>query len=418
MLRIFLAFSLFAEAACPLYAVSPDPKTLIVPPGELSKSRELVHKLGSEEYAEREEAEQALAKMGRMAWPALLEGLNANPSPEVRHRCEALLPKATALEMKARFEVFLADVDGKYEHDLPGWNQFRAVVCNEWNLFGHRISADRSLEKAARSVFVELFATSANRNVVMATSPSTKDLDAVVVYRRRELGDPRRGRIGKVAANAVARREPTAEDVAALLFAESLARQTKSQGGISSVNGSTSAFSSQVLRTDEKGKVYKAIVSAWMESRADPLDLFEAMRLAPAMGLSKDLSSRLAARLFAAQKAPFTVRGNAAMALARTGGREHIPLLEKSFEDVSVEPMTRPNIGINNNVIQIRDIALAVSIQLAGEKLTDYGFIEQFKANAGEESYSYTRFYLPNEKRAEAFEKWKKWWAKNKSMRD
>jgi hypothetical protein len=416
MLRIFLAFSLFAKVACPLYAVCPDPKTLIVPPGELSKSRELVHQLGSEEYAEREKAEHALAKMGRLARPALLEGLNANPSPEVRHRCATLLPKATSLEMKARMEVFLADIDCKYEHDLPGWNQFRSVVCNEWNLFGHRISADRSLEKAARSVFVELFATPANRDVVMATS-SSKDLNAVVNFRRQELCGQMDGWRGTPTPKGLAK---TAEDVAALLFAESLAPQARARGIPSvsgpSVNGSISAFRSQVLGTDEKGKVYKAIVSAWMESRYYPADLYEAMCLAPKMGLSKDLSRRLAARLFSTQGAPIQMRGLAAMALASTGGREHIPLLEKSFEDAGV--VVGPNIGINNNVIQIRDVALAASIQLAGEKLTDYGFIEQFKTNAGEKSRSYAPFYLPDEKRAEAFEKWKEWWAKNKTIRD
>ena len=88
-------------------AASPDPKTLTVPAQELSKARELVHQLGSEQFADREKAELELAKMGRLARPALLEGVNTDPNPEVRSRCSDLLPKATALDLKARIEVFL-----------------------------------------------------------------------------------------------------------------------------------------------------------------------------------------------------------------------------------------------------------------------------------------------------------------------
>src|SRR5436190_13092418 len=75
---------------------SPDPKTLAVPDADLSKARQLVQQLGSEQFAERERAEETLAKMGRVARAALLEGANTDPSQEVRTRCQSLLPKATA----------------------------------------------------------------------------------------------------------------------------------------------------------------------------------------------------------------------------------------------------------------------------------------------------------------------------------
>src|SRR5580692_645020 len=112
-------------AFCGLWALaalgsSPDPKDLIVPQQEISKARELIRRLGSEVYREREEAQSDLAKMGRMARPALL--------------------KAGAEDLKARLETFLADSESKYEHDLPGLKHFRKIA---------------GADKEARDLFVE-----------------------------------------------------------------------------------------------------------------------------------------------------------------------------------------------------------------------------------------------------------------------
>jgi hypothetical protein len=210
------------------------------------------------------------------------------------------------------------------------------------------------------------------------------------------------------------------------LFAESLASQVVAQVprqvSISALI-TTSGFSSLVRDTtgDEKTKVYKAIATAWLESRVNPIDLSQGMSIASSLGLS-NVSLRMAGRLFVTQGATVSYRGNAAMTLARLGSKEHIPLLEKAFEDTAVLTLARVNIRGNigdeapNHEIQIRDVALAVSIQLAGQNLEDYGFIDQFKTNGGPGAinYTYTRYYLPDDKRTAAFEKWKTWWAKNK----
>jgi hypothetical protein len=112
------------------------------------------------------------------------------------------------------------------------------------------------------------------------------------------------------------------------------------------------------------------------------------------------------------------------MTLVRLGGREHIPLLEKAFEDTAVLTLARVGVPVNmdgeepNQEIQVRDVALAVSIQLAGQTVEDYGFVDQLKANLGGGVVSYSRYYLPDEKRTAAFEKWKTWWAKNEKKKD
>ena len=182
MLQPLVALTLFVGAAAPAApsGPSPDPNSLAIPAAELSKARALVQRLGNEQFPEREKADLALARMGRLARPALLEGASTDPNPEVRARCADLLPKANALDLKARLDAFLADADGTYEHDLPGWNQFRAAVRNDWAFLGYPLRADRSLDKAARAVFAEVIASPANRAVVMAAGGPVGDLGWVV----------------------------------------------------------------------------------------------------------------------------------------------------------------------------------------------------------------------------------------------
>src|SRR5215471_13272612 len=141
MTRLVAALFLGGLFALPAFGASPDPKDLAIPPEEISKARELIKRLGSEVYREREEAHAELSKMGRLARPALIEAAASDTDPEIRYRCSRLLPKAGADDLKARLDTFLADTDGKYEHDLPGLKLFRKQMGSE---------------KAARDLFVEI----------------------------------------------------------------------------------------------------------------------------------------------------------------------------------------------------------------------------------------------------------------------
>jgi hypothetical protein len=411
-----------APAAVPA-AASPDPKSLVVPPEELSKARELVQQLGSEQFHEREQAERDLAKMGRAARAALLEGVNNDPSPEIRSRCHSLLPRATSLEMKARLDVFLADTEGKHDHDLPGWHEFRRVVRDEWKLFGYPLWADTTLDKSARKVFADLLSTTANRYVVMAAGGEEEELGQLVAARRQELYNQKYGREiigGRIVSRPTTRREPTVEDIAALLFAEVHAPSKATPRTVSiSVLLTSSGFVAACQKPDEPGKVYRSIVAAWLDTRQDPIDMYNALNVSSNLGLPEH-SCRLAVRLLDAKGAQVYYRGNAAATLARLGNKSHIPLLEKSVEDATILTTLRKNVVKDGKAelvtteIQIRDVALAVSIILAGQKPDDFGFTDQFKNNGNPaNSYSYTRYTLEDDQRKAALEKWKAWREKN-----
>jgi hypothetical protein len=329
--------------------------------------------------------------------------------------------------MKARLDTFLADADGKYDHDLPGWTEFRATVAEEWSLFGYSLWADRSLEKPARKVFAELLSASLNRQLVMAVGAVPEaELAGLAAGRRQELYNQKYGRAivaGAIVSRPGVRREPAAEDIAALLFAESQAPARAA--GVRNVSISVllqpgSAFVTALKAGDEKGKVYQTVLSAWFDSREDPVEMYTSLNLASNTLGMPERATGMAVKLLNMKGAQPIYRGNAAAALVRSGNKGHIALLEKSLEDNSVVTTLRRGVVKDGKVeqvtteIQLRDVALAVSIVLAGQKPEDFGFTDMYKGNNNPNiNFSYTRYTLEEDQRKEALEKWKAWRAKN-----
>ena len=274
-------------------------------------------------------------------------------------------------------------------------------------------------------MFAELLATPINRQVVMAVGGPESELGPLAAARRQELYNQKYGRIivgGGIVARPTTRREPTIDDIAALLFAE--AHAPAGGGGVRTVSISillsSSGFYNAVKASDEKGKVYQALIAAWIDSRQDPQEMYSALTVAGTQLAMPDQACRLALRLLDAKGAQVYHRGQAAATLARFGNKGHIPLLEKTIGDSSVLTTLRRNVvkdGKNElvtNEIQMRDVALAVSIVLAGQKPEDYGFQDQFKNNNNPNiSFSYTRYLLDEDQRKAAFDKWKAWREKN-----
>jgi len=150
------------------------------------------------------------------------------------------------------------------------------------------------------------------------------------------------------------------------------------------------------------------------------MDMYYATTIARTLGMN-DAGCRVAVRLFENKGAVVSYRGMAATTLAQLGMKEHIPLLEKAMADNTVLTTIRKSVVREAKAvvevvaeIQIRDVALAVSLILSGQKPEDYGFVDQHRASGVTGgNFSYTRFYLTDEDRKVAFEKWKEWRGKN-----
>ena len=76
-------------------AGSADPASLVVPPEQVAKARDLVRLLGSDFYRDRDTATRELEAMGRLALPALIEA-RYHPDPEVQSRVAWLYPLAVS----------------------------------------------------------------------------------------------------------------------------------------------------------------------------------------------------------------------------------------------------------------------------------------------------------------------------------
>ncbi len=412
MLRTCVAFAALVVFAAPALAappaVSPNPKSLAVPPEELSKARELVQKLGSETFVDREDAERDLAAMGRLARVALLDGVNLNPDPEIRARCSTLLPKATTEEMKARLDAFMADTDGKYEHDLPGWHKLRSTVRGEWKMFGWTYTARPTADKAARTLFIEFMQAPGGRQLLAALGGPPGELGQMVASRKTEMYNAKYPRVPNVTP-----RNPSAGEVGVVVFAES---QVHSRNVPRAMALSTVLQQSDVLNvvrgTDDRAMAMRAVMNAWLDSRTDSAELYQAFILASNMN-NNDAVGRLATRLMTTPGVQGFYKGQALTTLVRLKMTDQLPAIEKAFTDNSALTTTIKVVNGQRiqQTIEVRDAALAAAVVMTGQNPDDYGF-EAFPKNVGA-NFSYVWARIPEEKRKDAFEKWKTWREKN-----
>ena len=386
-----LSVTLLLAVATTAPASSPDPKRLAVPPEVTLKAQELVRQLGSDDFTDREAAHERLAKMGRLAKPALSAAVATNPDPEVRSRCRELLPKAAAEDMKARLDTFLADADGKYDHDLPGWNEFRKITGSN---------------AAVRELFTEMMNDPTNRALLMAFGTSSSDLGALVGNRRMEFYNWRFPRV----ANGV-RRDPTPADVTALLLAESFAEAHKVPRTIPiSTLFITPGFSQAVGEKTERGAAIRAVAGKWIGTRDDPAQMSQALTFASNLNLPE--ASGLAAKLLSSGTTT-PIRLNAAYTVAKLDGKGHAAALEKALDDTASQVVrTSVNGQLVSREVQVRDAALAALVMMSGQDTEAYGFVEMYKG-AGNVRFTYTARHLPEDARQKAFDKWTAWRAKN-----
>ncbi len=369
MTRLVVAL-LVGLCGAPAFGVSPDPKDLAIPPQELSKARELVRKLGSEVYKDREEAYAELAKMGRLARPALLEAATTDLDPEVRFRCSRLLPRAGAADLQARLDTFLADSDGKYEHELPGLKPFRKAV---------------GVDKAARDLFVEVVKSPYNVELLQTLEKSSTDAGRAISDRRSTLYSNLQQRF--VPGRPVQPPKPVQlPDIACLLFAESLtpSKEIPRNAMFSYVTGVTflqQPTSNTALNNAgvPHSEAYKRIVAAWLESRDDVQDLNQLPYVVGQQLRSLPQSLTVLRKIITTEGVYGYAKGQALMYLVQQKQKEEIPFLKGLLKDDTLVTTVWfggnvPNQPPAQHQCLLRDVALAYLIQQTGQKMKDYGY--------------------------------------------
>jgi hypothetical protein len=408
MFGLVLAVAAAAPAAPP---VNPDPKHLAVPPADHARARSLVEKLASPDYETRQRAHAGLAELGRVAVPALTEALARHPSAEVRSRCQALFPRARADDLEARLAAFAADEAGKFEHDVPGWDDFRTITAG--------------CGPAARAVFADLAATPLGRELVLGDLPP-EELGARVAVRRQELYThrfmtPRR-------SNEVVP-EPPVLDVLALMIAETRVPSRlvpRSATGaalytqpwilyqLGVIPDPTAVLDpSRVLLWDDRVRVYRTIAGKWVVTRDEPIVMSQALEVAKALELPE--AADLAARMLTTPGVAAGNKAPAALVVGKHGEPRHLPALEAVFKDEGVVRVggvvvvggPRVPAAPVHATAQLRDVALIAAVLMTGQEPREYGF-EELSDRPGDR-FVLTRWHLPAAGRPAAFERWQAW---------
>jgi hypothetical protein len=403
-----------ALSAGPAFGGSPDPKDLSVPPEELSRARELVRRMGSELYREREEAQAELAKMGRLAKQVLAEAAVTDTDPEIRLRASRLLPKAKAADLQARIDTFLADTESKFDHDLPGLKTFRKQLN----------TAER---EKVRALYVEILKSPYNIELFAAMDRSETEGGRALADRRNALWNDMQQRPFPQNGKANQLRQPTLADVAALLFAESVVSsdhvpKANAWNGVTGIlfiqqgPGPQALVGSGVAHAD----AFKTIVRQWLATRTDVNELSNiayqlnqtALKQFPeALALARRIVTTEGVQGYARGHALSTVMQHALAQPQK--GKDEIPFLKTlTRDDTMVQQIWfgRPGVGGQPEMHSclMKDVALAYLITQAGGNMKDYGFETAPGAvpiGGGQLPFGQYAF-TSEEKRNAAFMKW------------
>lgn len=355
----------------------------------------LVRQLGDEEYARRKRAFEELAAMGRDAEPALLEGLREGDA-EVRRQCNQLLELARRSDVEAALDAFLRNGDDRPLRKLAAWPRFT-------QLFG--------TESDARSLFVEMH--TAELPLLEALGRDPKEVGARLAGRCRQLQD--------LLSQRLAPGAPVADrgTVAALLFLATDDRVTAD----SNAAGVLCSLLYQPAPTrwlgDSPGA--RRLLVALAEKHGDPstqqqiLYLFGNLRMREGLGW--------AVKLARARETPEFNRGLALSLIGCLGNEEHLAVLEPLLADsgqVTAIHFGNGPLADGRSVVQVRDVALAMTIQLKGQNPGDFGF-NDIRAQGANPVSGARPYYWPyycgfrdNADREAAFRKWREYEAKQK----
>lgn len=397
-----LAFLLSAFPLTARAETDPNPARLAPTAEQAERAKELVGKLGDPVFRVRDDATRELRKLGRAALPALDETLQSTADPEVRNRCETLMPAIEEADLKARLECFLADTDRKYEHKLRFWPEFSKVTGDS---------------TGARELFADILRSKVNRELVLSLDESKADLEKAVLARRMVLYNS----IYR-AVNGV-RTPPRPADVFALLFVESRVTVTNRSYQYVIQNLLNQSPIREALVGDA-GEPARRLLTHWMDSRTQYLDVYQAMQLAGSLNIKEIPVGKYAEKVLENAQSPTLYKMYALTTSARTMGKDALPILAKGMDDKTTHNVTWFFNGERTqHAIQIRDIALTMSLLVTDQKIDDYG-IEQRNRTTGlniseAAKFNYMYYAFPNEKaRAAAFEKFRAWEAKQKPVKD
>ncbi|HUT10720.1 MAG TPA: PQQ-binding-like beta-propeller repeat protein [Thermoguttaceae bacterium] len=353
-----------------------------------SQIEALVERLGDDSYEARQRASQDLAALGLKARDALHAGLK-HADAEVRRRCRWILQDVLETDFQNRLKAFLADKEGKRQHDLPGWERYRQTIGED---------------QSARELFAQMLKEEAPLLISSATGaePAAEGLML---------------RISQVYSSMVVpyqqqRREPSLATSAALLFVSSdpesnLPQELLDHSCLATL-AQRPAFTEALTQGPHQAAARK-LLGRWIILPTGINVLDTKLRLAMQYDLQEGLA--LALRAMRKKEAHSHSRVYGVMALGQLGGKPYAAVLAQSLADKS--EIGRRTVNGKSMSIELRDVVLAWLIHVTGQSHADYGLAqagEEFKRMAENKNRHMSTTYCAFDDEAareKALEKWK-----------
>jgi hypothetical protein len=365
---------------------------LAAPPSGRPDSREghraevCVRQLGSPKYRDRERAAAELMQMGRAAKSALIAG-KADPDPEVQTRCQQLLPQALALDLRYRVDRYLRDPDVKLDHDLPLLKLYHDKVGTDAN---------------ARKLYAEM--VTVNGVFLEACEEESGRVTERVQQRTQEMYQQLFG--NQVAVGFRGAYRPgvlNPAEVCTLLFAASVPAYQPAQPDWALSNLYMQPGFTTPLKDEKNGTAVRRLFLNYLDVRMDDNTINQCVWMLcqhqikeGADVLAKALRDRKADQLY--------TRATAMCAVGTLGGKAHAEVFGPFLNDTAqVQPFF---VGRGQRgQVQVRDVALAMTIHLNGKNPKDYGF-ELWQVSPGQLIQYHQLGFGSEDERVRAFKKW------------
>jgi hypothetical protein len=363
-------------------------------PSPSARPEELVRLLGDKSYRIREVAARELVRRGSAAVDALTAATK-DTDPEVSERAKQLLPQAAAVERNEKLAQLLKDPAAPPPKGLAGLDRFLKAAGDG---------------KESRELYAEMM--SIHYRTIEAADGSPKTAAELFgqfcneAYQKWQIG----ARTGRYSYDNLFSGRA---DITFFLFMSADNRLRQYDNGI---NRSSILFNgTQITKavTDKDGSpAMRKLFLDWLEKEPQSYLQQRGFLLAAQANIKEALPILL--RLLEKKDQDPYGKAQVMVALVKLGTKEHIKVLDPYLTDKT--QITTINFGNGPQLsVQTRDVAMGVQVQLAGQKLTDYGFDNRF--GGGGLSYHYYGFPddADNKSKArdEAHAKWKEWKSKN-----
>ncbi|MFP6665801.1 MAG: hypothetical protein VB876_00720 [Pirellulales bacterium] len=352
-----------------------------------SRITELIRQLGAPSFGQRQRATRQLQAIGVTAKPALVQALQHDDA-EIRSRARRILLAVLDTDLQRRITAFAADPSDQQATSLPGWRLFKETV-------GTSAVARRIYLEAVRAEPVLLESIEQTSQ----TAGTTLTARAMTLHERyirnpmyRGIADSIEAGESSVCALLLATMNPDVvldEQIATKIY------QLVQHAGLR-----------QHLDAGPRRDPIRRLVGSFIETTAELQLAYQTIWLAMHHNLKEGLVPAVSL-VERRDRQPYMLQ-NALLCVGKLGDRRHLELVELLLEDESpvdgrIANASRP---------QICEIALAVSIHLAGQDPKSFGY-SKLQLSTQTLFQASTLAFASDPMREQALEKWRIWRARH-----